>query len=132
MPRNPTLFTVEIPITKKMMDLAIAANAYQLEDYDPQHYRAAGLNPNRIRRELANDEWFRAELGRQIQTTVRNELKDYIIVIAGTPAVLKDAIKRLERAVKAEEEEEERGLMAQRIEEAAELLRKQGYRVAKA
>lgn len=135
MPRNPTLFTITVPVTKKIMDRAIEASTYELDDYGPEHFRAAGINLKKIRRELANDDKFREELSRQMVSTTKQAIMDafdYSDISVSDHATIQGTIKLLDRAVKAEEAELERDREAQRVKAATELLTAQGYRVVKA
>lgn len=132
MPRNPTLFTITVPITKKMMDRAIEASTYDLDDYSPEHFRAAGLNLNKIRRELANDDKFRVELGRQMVDTARQAILDafdYSDISVNGHATIQGAVKKLDRAVDAERKQLEQDREAQRVKDATELLRSKGFKV---
>lgn len=135
MPRNPTLFTITVPVTKKMMDRAIEASTYELDDYAPEHYKAAGINLRKIRSGLANDDRFRTELGLQMINTSKQAIMDAFdysdISVSEHPAI-KDALKRLDRAVDAEEKQLEKDREAERIKNAAELLRARGFRVERA
>jgi predicted phage-related endonuclease len=105
MPRNPTLFTVTVPVTKKMMDLVIEASTHELDLYKARHYRACGLNANHIRRELANDEEIRAELANQILITakeaVTKAIENYNISVR-LPDSVTEALNCLDDAELAE------------------------------
>lgn len=135
MPRNPTLFTIEIPVTKKIMDRAVEASTYELEDYAPEHFKAAGLSARKLRSELATDERFRKELSRQMIDTARQSILDaftYSDISVADHPILEAALKRLDRAVQIEEEQESKKREAERIKNATELLKAAGFRVERA
>jgi len=135
MPRNPTLFTITVPVTKRMMDRAVEASTYELDDYGPNHFKTAGVSVKKLRGDLANDAKFRGELTRQMIDVSKQAIMDAFdysdISVADHPTI-EAAIKRLDAAVRAEEEREEREREAQRIKNATELLKKAGYRVVRA
>ena len=134
MPRNPTLFTITVPITKKMMDGAIGASTYELEDYDAKHYKAAGLSVKKLRAELANDERFRKELTRQMIGTSKQAIMDafdYSDISVSEHPTIKAAIKQLDQAVEAEEKQTQRDREAERIKDATKLLTSAGFRVVR-
>ena len=134
MPRNPTLFTIEIPITKKIMDGAIDASTYELEGYDAEHYKAAGLSVKKLRAELANDERFRKELTRQMIGTSKQAILDafdYSDISVSEHPTIKAAIKQLDSAVEAEEKQTQRDREAERIKDATKLLTSAGFRVVR-
>lgn len=134
MPRNPTLFTITVPVTKRMMDRAIEASTYELDDYGNQHFKAAGISLKKIRSELANDTKFRGMLTRQMIDVSKQAIMDAFdysdISVADHPTV-GAAIKRLDAAVRAEEVREEKEREALRIKNATELLKKAGFQVVR-
>lgn len=135
MPRNPTLFTIEVPITKKMMDRAIEASTYELDDYGPEHFKAAGVSVRKIRSGLATDERFRKELTRQMIDTSKQAILDafvYSDISVADHPIIEEAVKRLDQAVQEEERQVQKDREAERIKDATELLKKAGYRVVRA
>ena len=135
MASNPTLFTITVPVTKKIMDRAIEVSTYELEDYAPEHFRAAGISAKKIRSALANDDGFRSELTKQMVETARQAIWDafdYSDISVDGCATIKNAIKLLDRAAEADAAKQDRAAEAQRIKAAAALLSKAGFKVVKA
>ena len=134
MPRNPTVFVVEVPVTESMVRLAIESNTYGLGHYHDEHYLAAGLRKKKIRAALAADATVINSLKKLLTGAARErinmELEDDMWDLNHHP-ILKDAFKRLDHAVddldtQADEERER-----QRVREATELLRRSGFKVTR-
>lgn len=136
MPRNPTLFTITIPVTKKMIDEAAEVSTVDLDiEYSDDHFRAAGLDLRKIRQELAHDEKFRAKVIRQLIVSSKEGIdaafNDQRIGMPYHPTI-KEAVKRLDAAVRAEDQRLENERQDERVKEATALLHARGYRVVKA
>jgi hypothetical protein len=136
MPRkSPTVMTIQVPVTKAMMQRVAEASFYDLDDYSDEDIRAAGVSSKRLIDDLINDVNFQTNVARQMVDAAQNGIRrdiDYGEITNGEHIKVKTAVKAVEKAHDEREKNRVQREHNERIKDATALLREAGFKVVKA
>jgi hypothetical protein len=147
MPRKSVpAFVINVPVSKAMLDRAIEASLYDIDDFDAQHFKAAGFTKAKLKQDLAGNPVFIQRITRQMVKSaldsIENEIRhgdighgEHSLITTATLALEKadrEAAARDEARWEAARKAENAKAAADRIKNAAKLLKEAGYQVVKA
>lgn len=133
--KSPTVTTITIPVTRRMMLKAAEASFYDLDDYEDDILKAAGVGRKRLAEELISDVNFQAQVSRQMLRAAQDGINGafgYSEICNSNHPLVTVAVKAAEKAYNAREKIREERERDERIKDATELLKKAGYRVVRA
>ncbi len=136
MPRKSTpVFNISVPVTKSMLNEIIDMSLYGLEDYTDADLRTAGVKVSELRTKLAADDGFRAAITKQMVAAAEDGIRgaiDYSDIGNHTNPLIRQAEAAAEKVAAAREKAAEKDRHKERIKEATELLKSQGFKVVRA
>lgn len=133
--KSPTVTTITIPVTRRMMLKAAEASFYDLDDYEDDILKAAGVGRKRLAEELIADVNFQAQVSRQMLCAAQDGINGafgYSEICNSNHPLITVAVKAAEKAYNVREKIREERERDERIKDATELLKKAGYRVVRA
>lgn len=134
MPRNPTMMTLTIPVTRTMMRDAAEASLYDLDDYEDDVLKAAGVSRKQLVADLISDPNFRAQITKQMVRAAQTGINgafDYSDIGNSNHPLVTVAVKAADRAHNEREKTRAERERNERIKDATALLREAGYRVVR-
>lgn len=147
MPRKSVpAFVINVPVSKAVLDRAIEASLYDIDDFDAQHFKAAGFTKAELKQDLASNPVFIQRITRQMVNSalegINNDIRhgeishgEHPLITTAERALDKaynEAVKRAEARHEAARKAENAKAAADRIKNAAKLLKEAGYQVVKA
>ena len=132
--KSPTVMTITVPVTRRMMMQAAEVSLYDLDDYDDEVLKEAGVSRKRLSAELIADPNFQAQVSKQMLRAAQEGIVgafDYSNIGNSNHPLVTVAIKAADRAHKEREKTRTERERNERIKDATALLREAGYRVVR-
>lgn len=136
MPRkSPTLFTIGIPITRRMMEQAANDSFADLDGHTRAIVRKAGVNRKHLTEALINDELFRTNVGKKLieaaEFGIQSALDygNFACIADCEHPLIRAAVRALDEAEEICSKDAEARERANRIRDAKILLVEAGYEV---
>jgi hypothetical protein len=132
--KSPTVMTITVPVTRRMMMQAAEVSLYDLDDYDDEVLKKAGVSRKRLSAELIADPNFQAQVSKQMLRAAQEGIVgafDYSNIGNSNHPLVTVAIKAADRAHKEREKTRTERERNERIKDATALLREAGYRVVR-
>ena len=132
--KSPTVMTITVPVTRRMMMQAAEVSLYDLDDYDDEVLKEAGVSRKRLSAELIADPNFQAQVSKQMLRAAQEGIVgafDYSNIGNSNHPLVTVAIKAADRAHKEREKTRTERERNERIKDATALLQEAGYRVVR-
>lgn len=132
--KSPTVMTITVPVTRRMMMQAAEVSLYELDDYDDEVLKAAGVSRKRLASDLISDPNFQAQVSRQMLRAAQEGIVgafDYSDIGNSNHPLVTVAVKAAARAHNEREKTRAERERNERIKDATALLREAGYRVVR-
>ena len=132
--KSPTVMTITVPVTRRMMMQAAEVSLYDLDDYDDEVLKEAGVSRKRLSAELIADPNFQTQVSKQMLRAAQEGIVgafDYSNIGNSNHPLVTVAIKAADRAHKEREKTRTERERNERIKDATALLQEAGYRVVR-
>ena len=132
--KSPTVMTITVPVTRRMMMQAAEVSLYDEDDYDDEVLKEAGVSRKRLSAELIADPNFQAQVSKQMLRAAQEGIVgafDYSNIGNSNHPLVTIAIKAADRAHKEREKTRTERERNERIKDATALLQEAGYRVVR-